>query len=81
MDLLNMINQFCKAIVSLKTSLCVFTGVSGSNVCPVDINAVDDSVNESVPRLRYLRLDGNEIKPPIPRDVILCFRLLRSIVI
>ncbi|TKS90795.1 Keratocan [Collichthys lucidus] len=55
--------------------------VSGSNVCPVDINAVDDSVNESVPRLRYLRLDGNEIKPPIPRDVILCFRLLRSIVI
>ncbi|XP_029351302.1 keratocan isoform X2 [Echeneis naucrates] len=55
--------------------------VSGSNVCPVSIDAVDDSVNESVPRLRYLRLDGNDIKPPIPRDVILCFRLLRSIVI
>ncbi|KAM7367172.1 hypothetical protein PAMP_015096 [Pampus punctatissimus] len=55
--------------------------VSGSNVCPVTIDAVDDTVNESVPRLRYLRLDGNEIKPPIPRDVILCFRLLRSIVI
>ncbi|XP_034529740.1 keratocan [Notolabrus celidotus] len=55
--------------------------VSGSNVCPVDVEAVDDSVNESMPRLRYLRLDGNAIKPPIPRDVILCFRLLRSIVI
>lgn len=60
---------------------CVFTGVDGANVCPVAIDAVDDSVIESVPRLRYLRLDGNEIKPPIPRDVILCFRLLRSIVI
>ncbi|XP_068572922.1 keratocan [Cebidichthys violaceus] len=55
--------------------------VSGANVCPVAVDAVDDSVNESVPRLRYLRLDGNTIKPPIPRDVILCFRLLRSIVI
>ncbi|XP_053170165.1 keratocan [Scomber japonicus] len=55
--------------------------VSGSTVCPVAVEAVDDSVNDSVPRLRYLRLDGNDIKPPIPRDVILCFRLLRSIVI
>ncbi|XP_031715080.1 keratocan [Anarrhichthys ocellatus] len=55
--------------------------VSGANVCPVALDAVDDSINESVPRLRYLRLDGNTIKPPIPRDVILCFRLLRSIVI
>lgn len=61
--------------------ICFSTGVSGSNVCPVSVDAVDDSVNESIPRLRYLRLDGNEIKPPIPRDVILCFRLLRSIVI
>ncbi|XP_060936934.1 keratocan [Limanda limanda] len=55
--------------------------VSGSNICPVSIDTVDDSINESVPRLRYLRLDGNEIKPPISRDVILCFRLLTSIVI
>ncbi|KAM4615362.1 keratocan [Polymixia lowei] len=55
--------------------------VNGSNVCPVSPEAFDDYVNESVPRLRYLRLDGNEIKPPIPRDLILCFRLLRSIVI
>ncbi|XP_068163240.1 keratocan [Antennarius striatus] len=55
--------------------------VDGSNICPVSIDTVDDFINDSVPQLRYLRLDGNEIKPPIPRDVILCFRLLRSIVI
>ncbi|KAM9772052.1 keratocan [Syngnathus typhle] len=53
--------------------------VSGSNVCPMDIDTV--GANDSVPRLRFLRLDGNNIEPPIPRDVILCFRLLRSIVI
>ncbi|XP_056131877.1 keratocan [Lampris incognitus] len=55
--------------------------INGSNICPVSAEDLDDFVNDSVPRLRYLRLDGNEIKPPIPRDVILCFRLLRSIVI
>ncbi|XP_077566208.1 keratocan [Stigmatopora nigra] len=53
--------------------------VRGSNVCPVDINEAD--VNDSTPRLRYLQLDGNDIEPPIPREVITCFRLLRSIVI
>ncbi|XP_051911118.1 keratocan [Hippocampus zosterae] len=53
--------------------------VSGSDVCPTDIDGADG--NDGVPRLRYLRLDGNDIEPPIPRDVILCFRLLRSIVI
>nr|XP_040031570.1 keratocan [Gasterosteus aculeatus aculeatus]XP_040031571.1 keratocan [Gasterosteus aculeatus aculeatus] len=55
--------------------------VSGANICPISFEAMQDSDNDSVPRLRYLRLDGNTIKPPIPRDVILCFRLLRSIVI
>lgn len=56
--------------------------VSGSEICPVSPDALDDYVdNSSAPRLRYLRLDGNEIKPPIPRDVIMCFRLLTSIVI
>lgn len=61
---------------------CVFPAdVTGSILCPVSIDTVDDSINESVPRLRYLRLDGNEIKPPISMDVIMCFRLLRSIVI
>lgn len=60
---------------------CVIPGVDGSSVCPVSIDTIDDSVGGNVPRLQYLRLDGNEIKPPIPREVILCFRLLRSIVI
>lgn len=55
--------------------------VTGSGVCPVSVDALDDTVNDSAPRLRYLRLDGNDIKPPIPRDIIQCFRLLSSIVI
>ncbi|KAM3858783.1 keratocan [Diretmus argenteus] len=55
--------------------------VNGTDFCPVSINDLADYVNESAPRLRYLRLDGNDIKPPIPRDIVLCFRLLRSIVI
>lgn len=70
-------------LVCLITSISFssFSGVHSDNVCPVAINIMDDAVGENVPRLRYLRLDGNEIKPPIPRDIILCFRLLRSIVI
>ncbi|XP_015256368.1 PREDICTED: keratocan-like [Cyprinodon variegatus] len=55
--------------------------VNGSSVCPISFDSLDDSMNESLPKLRYLRLDGNEISPPIPRDVVMCFRLLRSIVI
>ena len=33
------------------------------------------------PSHRYLRLDGNHLSPPVPIDVILCFRHLHSIVI
>ncbi|XP_046878829.1 keratocan [Hypomesus transpacificus] len=55
--------------------------VNGSEICPVSAEVLEDYVNDGVPRLRYLRLDGNQIKPPIPRDVITCFRLLQSIVI
>jgi proline arginine-rich/leucine-rich repeat protein len=36
---------------------------------------------ENVPHLRYLRLDGNFLKPPIPLDLMMCFRLLQSVVI
>ncbi|XP_017266970.1 keratocan [Kryptolebias marmoratus] len=57
------------------------TSVNGSNMCPVSVDSLDSAQNESVPRLQFLRLDGNEINPPIPRDVVMCFRLLRSIVI
>lgn len=53
--------------------------VSGSSVCPDSVNPMD--TNERGPRLRYLRLDGNEIKPPIPSDILACFRLLTSIII
>ncbi|KAG5845984.1 keratocan isoform X1 [Anguilla anguilla] len=55
--------------------------VNGTEICPVPIGTIDESVNECRPRLSYLRLDGNEIKPPISRDLMVCFRLLRAIVI
>ncbi|XP_016390529.1 keratocan-like isoform X1 [Sinocyclocheilus rhinocerous] len=53
--------------------------VNSSDICPPD--ALHDYLDEKSPRLRYLRLDGNEIKPPIPRELMMCFRLLRAIVI
>lgn len=56
------------------------SAVSGSSVCPDSVDSMED-MNESGPRLRYLRLDGNEIKPPIPSDILSCFRLLTSIII
>ena len=58
-----------------------FPGVNGSDICPVSAEALEDYAYASAPKLRYLRLDGNEIPPPIPRDIVTCFRLLRSIVI
>ncbi|KAL2103015.1 hypothetical protein ACEWY4_002183 [Coilia grayii] len=54
--------------------------VNGSDICPLPAGALDDYA-ESSPRLRYLRLDGNEIQPPIPRDLMMCFKLLRAVVI
>lgn len=54
-------------------------GVNSSDICPP--GALDDYFSDNGPRLRYLRLDGNEIKPPIPRELMMCFRLLRAIVI
>ncbi|XP_052411272.1 keratocan isoform X1 [Carassius gibelio] len=53
--------------------------VNSSDICPP--GALDEYLDEKGPRLRYLRLDGNEIKPPIPRELMMCFRLLRAIVI
>ncbi|XP_034259135.1 keratocan [Pantherophis guttatus] len=54
--------------------------LNGTQVCPIPIPG--DYVYESnLPQLRYLRLDGNGIKPPIPLDLMLCFRLLRALVI
>ncbi|KAL4658422.1 keratocan [Arapaima gigas] len=52
--------------------------VSGSKICPVSGSALDNYFQEQGPQLRYLRLDGNEIKPPIPLDLMVCFNLLRA---
>ncbi|KAJ8007187.1 hypothetical protein DPEC_G00114930 [Dallia pectoralis] len=42
----------------------------------IKIDHLASYATETAPKLRYLRLDGNEIKPPIPRDLMMCFRLL-----
>ncbi|KAK2862301.1 hypothetical protein Q5P01_001834 [Channa striata] len=54
--------------------------INGTLICPFDLHASlhEDSL---VPKLRYLRLDGNHLSPPIPLDIIMCFRHLHSIVI
>ncbi|KAM6927529.1 prolargin [Xenentodon cancila] len=54
--------------------------INGTQICPFTLQS-DLSDNSLVPRLRYLRLDGNHLAPPIPLDVIMCFRHLHSIVI
>ncbi|XP_006628522.2 prolargin [Lepisosteus oculatus] len=55
--------------------------INGTEICPFQVMSVDLSNEDLLPRLRYLRLDGNELKPPIPLDLIMCFRHLKSIVI
>lgn len=54
--------------------------INGTVLCPFSLQA-DPNDDSLVPRLRYLRLDGNHLSPPIPLDVIMCFRHLHSIVI
>ncbi|XP_062401254.1 prolargin [Sardina pilchardus] len=54
--------------------------LNGTEICPHSARA-DLEDNEAVPRLRYLRLDGNHLSPPVPMDVITCFRHLHAIVI
>ncbi|KAM3878092.1 prolargin [Diretmus argenteus] len=54
--------------------------INGTQICPYSLQG--DLGDFSVgPKLRYLRLDGNHLSPPIPLDVIMCFRHLHSIVI
>ncbi|PKU46733.1 keratocan [Limosa lapponica baueri] len=56
--------------------------VNGTQICPVSIAVEEDyGFYGNIPRLRYLRLDGNEIQPPIPLDIMICFRLLQAVVI
>uniref|UniRef100_A0A8D0G6Q4 Keratocan n=1 Tax=Sphenodon punctatus TaxID=8508 RepID=A0A8D0G6Q4_SPHPU len=54
--------------------------VNCSQMCPTSISE-DHGYFGTMPRLRYLRLDGNEIQPPIPMDLMICFRLLKAVVI
>lgn len=57
--------------------------INGTELCPLPFAPVNflSSDFSFVPHLRYLRLDGNQLKPPIPLDVIMCFRLLQSVII
>lgn len=54
--------------------------INGTLLCPYSLTVEPEDQN-AMPRLRYLRLDGNHLSPPIPMDVIMCFRHLHSIVI
>lgn len=54
--------------------------INGTELCPFPVMSTLLS-EEDLPRLSYLRLDGNHLSPPIPMDVIMCFRRLKSIVI
>ncbi|CAL8339612.1 unnamed protein product [Merluccius merluccius] len=50
--------------------------INGTQICPHSLQ--DDGL---MPKLRYLRLDGNHLSPPLPMDVTMCFRHLHSVVI
>lgn len=56
--------------------------INGTQICPTSLMSFQEpsSSLDGVPRLRYLRLDGNNLKPPIPLDLMMCFRLLQSVV-
>lgn len=54
--------------------------INGTQLCPFNLLS-EPSDQALVPKLRYLRLDGNHLTPPVPLDVIMCFRHLHSIVI
>ncbi|XP_004623840.1 keratocan [Octodon degus] len=56
--------------------------VNVSRICPTPITLrADQDVFIHGPQLSYLRLDGNEIKPPIPMDLMTCFKLLQAVII
>ncbi|KAG2468393.1 prolargin [Polypterus senegalus] len=55
--------------------------INGTEICPFPIMAIDWEKEDEQPHLRFLRMDGNAISPPIPLDLIMCFRNLKSIVI
>ncbi|KAJ3602554.1 hypothetical protein NHX12_030306 [Muraenolepis orangiensis] len=54
--------------------------INGTQICPYSLQADYGDITLG-PKLRYLRLDGNHLRPPLPMDVAMCFRHLHSIVI
>uniref|UniRef100_A0ACB8F5P5 Uncharacterized protein n=2 Tax=Sphaerodactylus townsendi TaxID=933632 RepID=A0ACB8F5P5_9SAUR len=56
--------------------------INGTEICPMSLFSFQgpSSDLDNVPHLRYLRLDGNHLKPPIPLDLMMCFRLLQSVI-
>ncbi|XP_008822152.1 keratocan [Nannospalax galili] len=54
--------------------------VNVSRICPTTLRADQDAFIHG-PQLSYLRLDGNEIKPPISMDLTACFKLLQAVII
>ncbi|CAL8356318.1 unnamed protein product [Gadus morhua 'NCC'] len=54
--------------------------INGTRICPQSPTSDYGDIT-LVPKLRYLRLDGNHLSPPLPMDVAMCFRHLHSIVI
>eukprot|EP00079_Xenopus_tropicalis_P011346 XP_002937114.2 PREDICTED: keratocan [Xenopus tropicalis] len=55
--------------------------INGNILCPEVVKEEFDPHFPHGPRLRYLRLDGNEVQPPIPLELMICFRLLQTVVI
>lgn len=73
-------------LLTPSTDLAPFSVVeiNGTQICPHNIFAFHDFSDdnlEKMPHLRYLRLDGNYLKPPIPLDLMMCFRMLQSVII
>ncbi|KAK6321113.1 hypothetical protein J4Q44_G00080890 [Coregonus suidteri] len=66
-------------------STCISTNsiesINGTQLCPFSLSSESLTDEALMPRLRYLRLDGNHLSPPVPLDIIMCFRHLKSIVI
>ncbi|KAM6437413.1 keratocan [Liasis olivaceus] len=54
--------------------------LNGTQMCPIPLPG-DYVYEKNLPQLRYLRLDGNGIQPPLPLDLMLCFRFLQALVI
>ncbi|KAM9467448.1 keratocan isoform 2-T2 [Clarias gariepinus] len=78
---LTVIPQISSGLQHLHLDHNKIKSMNTSDICPVSTDTFDDYFDERVPQLRYLRLDGNEIKPPIPRDIMICFRHLSAVVI